>query len=336
MTGWCQLTLPAPPEPNLQLAQEGLLEMPEETVLFVGDESLDTDVGGGIIEGPNDIEATSDGGRQYFVPPQVPGASSKLMLPILQPAFRVAMASLGSIDPAVQILIPPAINEGKEPDSFQKMSLFLRLAEELKLTLVAAIVGLSFPSARDVALHGMTSLRHILIEQSIDDSDANAIFANLLASLVEEIRARYEGERRRREQALFDAYDDEGESADDEAESSQEVERMILGGDLIPSAGSFLKTQESEEITFDVGERKPDKAVTWDGAEDFVMFHESYENMFNAKPGKAQLGWDQYKVRSLCLYVCLTFAFLSDSAACVYSLGFWFRFGRMLITFQEP
>ncbi|KAI2508611.1 Beige/BEACH domain [Fragilaria crotonensis] len=288
MTGWCQLTLPAPPEPNLQLAQGGSLEVPEETVFFDGAESLDmTDVGGGIVEGPSGVEDALDGGRQYFVPPQVPGASSKVMLPILQPAFRVAMASLGSIDPAMRILIPSAINEAKDTDSFQTMSLFLHLVEELKLTLVAAIVGLSFPSARDVALHGMTSLRHILSEQPIDGSDANAIMSELFASLVEEIRARYEGERRRREQALFDAYDDEGESGDDEAESSQEVERMILGGDLIPSA---------------------DKATVLDGAEDFVMFHETYENMFNAKPGNAHLGWDQYKGFGSALEECSSLA----------------------------
>lgn len=316
MTGWCQLTLPAPPEPNLQLAQGGSLEVPEETVFFDGAESLDmTDVGGGIVEGPSGVEDALDGGRQYFVPPQVPGASSKVMLPILQPAFRVAMASLGSIDPAVRILIPSAINEAKDTDSFQTMSLFLHLVEELKLTLVAAIVGLSFPSARDVALHGMTSLRHILSEQPIDGSDSNAIMSELFASLVEEIRARYEGERRRREQALFDAYDDEGESGDDEAESSQEVERMILGGDLIPSVGSLLKPQETEEITFDAGERKPEKATVLDGAEDFVMFHETYENMFNAKPGNAQLGWDQYKVRSPRLIFLSHVCVLSDSVA---------------------
>ena len=72
-----------------------------------------------------------------------------------------------------------------------------------------------------MALHGMTSLRCILGEES-------SVLAMLLWSVVEEICACYEGERRRRrEQELFDAYDDEGESADDEAESSQEVEQMI-------------------------------------------------------------------------------------------------------------
>ena len=157
------------------------------------------------------------------------------------------------------------------------------LAERAAKTLVAS---------RHMALqHSMTSLLCILGEES-------SVLAMLLWSVVEEISACYEGERRRREQALFDAYDDEGESADDEAESSQEVERMILGGDLIPSGGAPLMTKDSEEITFESGEGKTEKSVTWEGADDFVMFHESYESMFHAKPGNAQLGWDQYKVRS--------------------------------------
>jgi predicted DNA-binding protein (UPF0278 family) len=139
------------------------------------------------------------------------------------------MACLGNVDAESFIIIPSSKTGGGKFDSFEQKSLVLHLAAELKLTLVAAIVGLSFPNSRDVALQGMTCLRRILGDEFILDKVVKAQIAELFAVLVEEIRARYEGERRRREQALFDAYDDEGDIAAEEAESSQEVERMILG-----------------------------------------------------------------------------------------------------------
>eukprot|EP00545_Synedropsis_sp_CCMP1620_P001678 CAMPEP_0119028514 /NCGR_PEP_ID=MMETSP1176-20130426/39034_1 /TAXON_ID=265551 /ORGANISM="Synedropsis recta cf, Strain CCMP1620" /LENGTH=106 /DNA_ID=CAMNT_0006984661 /DNA_START=1 /DNA_END=318 /DNA_ORIENTATION=- len=96
MTGWCQLILPTPPEPTQQPADAN----PEVTVLLDGSEALD--VHSDPPSGGSDANVktnTLDSGRHYFVPPEVPGASSKLLLPILQPCFRVTMATFGTISP---------------------------------------------------------------------------------------------------------------------------------------------------------------------------------------------------------------------------------------------
>lgn len=337
MTGWCQLILPTPPDVLRHATEEETPEPPEITVRF--DEVDPFEISTSDSDVHNHRSYNSEAIRHSFVPPDVPGASSKLLLPILQPAFRVLMACLGTVDAKLQVIIPSSKTCGTQFDSFEQKSLVLHLAAELKLTLVAAIVGLSFPNSRDVALQGMTCLRRILGDESIEDKVVKDQIAELFAVLVEEIRARYEGERRRREQALFDAYDDEGDMATEEAESSQEVERMILGGDLIPGGGSRIMTQESEEITFDSIEPRQIQADS--GVEDFVMFHETYadsgntaglDGMLHASGGHTQLGWDQYKVRlpiSFSKELC-TFRL---TETCFVLPGPWVGIGRMCIPY---
>ena len=142
MTGWCQLILPTPPDAMRQAVEEETPDSPEATLRFDGVEPFElSDSGSDVRKKRSD----SSDGRHSFVPPDVPGASSKLMLPILQPAFRVAMACLSTVDAELQIIVPSSTTDGKQFDTFEQKSLVLHLAAELKLTLVAAIVGLSFP-----------------------------------------------------------------------------------------------------------------------------------------------------------------------------------------------
>ena len=299
VTGWCQLSLPPPPEPSTEPQQHGSASpaLPEETIIdFDGTCTIDE---GNVDESKQEsnvvVHAATDIGRHVLVRHQVPGSCSKMMLPVLRPAFRVIMSSLADIDPVSQVIVPPAINCRIQSGSFQPSSLLHYVVQELKQTFVAAIVGLTFPNARDMALHGLTSLRRMLRENSGSSGHCTTL-SELLLLIAEELRVRYEGERIRREKALFDAYDDDGESAGDEAESSQEVERIILGGDLIPRGSPMLKTQLSEEITFEAGGKKKEDSTKGNGMEDFVMFNESYESILKTKARSALLGWDQLKV----------------------------------------
>jgi hypothetical protein len=75
---------------------------------------------------------------------------------------------------------------------------------------MAAIVGLSFPNARDTALNALATLRRASnYYNNAQDKKAIEICYALFAAVIEEIRARYEGERRLREKALFVAYEDD-------------------------------------------------------------------------------------------------------------------------------
>ena len=186
VTGWCQLILPTPP------AIDG------------GD---DDDIAAGLSE---------RGRRNTFVPPESPSASSSSLLPVLQPGLRVILECLGSVNSNVQILVP---EEQKPSDTsvadsadiaMKQDSLLAHMASELRHTLMAAIVGLSFPNARDVALNSLSCLRRASKNyRNANDTAGVEACTSLFVLIVEEIRVRYEGERRLREKALFDAYDDE-------------------------------------------------------------------------------------------------------------------------------
>jgi hypothetical protein len=300
MTGWCQLIFPTPPESltnNPDFAEDEISFNQTQATEYVKSSEK------GNFKDHNKL-------HRNFVPPEIPGASSKIMLPILQPAFRVTMATLEILKSHQKILIP----DTGAPDSMVTKQLILHVGVEVRLTLVAGIVGLSFANAREMALHGMTTLRRLLGGENLFEFETRKYFASFLCDMVEEIRARYEGERRRREKALFDAYDD-ADTANREAAASQEVERIILGGALIPGEGT-ARVDESEEITF--GFQNP--PFLGDGNEDFVMFHEQYtdgetsamENIITKAGGGAQLGWDQFKVGTNTSFIHLLIHILSQ------------------------
>jgi hypothetical protein len=199
---------------------------------------------------------------------------------------------LGSVKSNVDILIPQeqAIKESESIEAtdiaINKASLLLYMTAELKETLTAAIVGLSFPNARDVALNGLASLRRARTKyQNSDDTIGMEVCSSLFVVIVEEIRVRYEGERRLRETALFDAYEGGGDTSNYkfEADASREVERMILGGDLIPkSTKNKDQNHAFEEIHFD--DDGPDllhnealkRSKPAVEGEDFILFHGAF------------------------------------------------------------
>jgi len=277
--------------------------------------------------------------RPKSTPTEPETATSKLLLPILQPCLRILVGCLGNIRSTVIVIVPQMI--GKAPPSDQaatsgdrtlgiekmKVPLLSQLANEMKHSLVDAIVGLSFPNARDVALNTLASLRRANIyQQNANDDDAIKICSFIFVAIAEEIRVRYDSERQRRQQTYeYDDYDvgekadmdkegaeqSSAQARDSEAQSSREVERLILGGDLIPGRASYEEKERGvETITFgddssnhsgrSENEEPPvtprQRKRSAGGSEDFVMFPDSAaSNAGAADANITQLGWSHYK-----------------------------------------
>ena len=185
-------------------------------------------------------------------------ATSRLLLPVLLPCLRVVLESLPGIDTSTIVRVPNDVGEEGE-------ALLGKILSELDHSLTAAVVGLSFASARDVALTAMATLRKTSKQRRENgDDDGAQLCSGLLCKVVEELGARYESERRLRENALCDAYEDDAKQ--EAAAGSQAVERLILGGDIL---GSSSADSGTEEVSFH-GDTlsKNSKKVS----DDFVLF----------------------------------------------------------------
>jgi hypothetical protein len=216
-------------------------------------------------------------------------AASKLLLPVLQPSFRVLLDCVGKIPST--LLIAKEMTEAQvtaehmHADSPE--SLLASAMLEFDSTLTAAVVGLSFYNARDIALGAMAMLRKAttVYKGQMDDTAASLCVA-LMCKVAEELKERYTAEKRLRETTLLDAYEDSGAtsiSSRQVAEQSQAVERLLLGGDV-----SDLKPSV-EQVTF---ENKEDgKAPTAEVSEDFILYHEPG----NVPEKDARLGYAQYE-----------------------------------------
>lgn len=234
-------------------------------------------------------------------------ASSKLILPVLQPAFRVLLDCVGKIPSSLQIRSPR--NETvDEADKTAAESLLATTMAEFDSTLTAAIVGLSFYNARDIALGAMATLRKAAASYGKKgDETAETLCNTLLCKLSEELRERYKAEKRLRETTLFDAYEDTGSpnaTHRQDAEQSQAVERLLLGGDV-----SDVRPHV-EEVYFEGTEEAKGESETNEDAsqrrrigsnDDFVLFHQP-GNL--ADPKTSRLGYAQYEGLGAALEAC--------------------------------
>jgi hypothetical protein len=204
-------------------------------------------------------------------------SNSKLLLPILNPCLRILLASIKFIPRYANIAVIGGGESLKNNDCTKETvqpeeSLFGRVIFELDQTLTAAIVGLTFFNAREIALTAMATCRNFIRERHTvsEDDAAISLCKSLFAKLTEELRVRYQSERRLRDNALFDAYEDDGSnSAHEAAHGSLAIEKLILGAESI-----FDKSinESVEEITFSEAERSPPKKKN--EQDDFVLFHE--------------------------------------------------------------
>jgi hypothetical protein len=291
MSGWCQLILPSPPVPSLWNQTR---------------------------KGKDEDSKTAP---QNGPPGDAIHGASKLLLPVLQPCLRVVVECIGNLSSDINILIPSTVQKSLEvgsdkaaSEAGREESLLNHVMAELSYTSTAAIVGMSFPNARDVALQAMASLRRAkLCFKNAGDETGSSLCGSLLCTVAEEIRVRYEGERRRRETALFDAYDDDEGQKKDVDRSAREaaaanahvIENLILGGELIPSKEDDVEKSfnpEVEEVTFGQdsdadAEGLVSETKKTDGSEDFVLFHEAYADGSGrtAEESRAKMEWSRYE-----------------------------------------
>jgi len=268
--GWCQLILPIPPIPVSQLEE-------------------------------NEGKQPSSRGTEGAV------SAAKLMLPILQPSLRIILECIGNLESKTRIVIPKASQFGgsndqeneKEGGDENSIDLLEHVAEEIRHSLMAAIVGLAFATARDIALHAMSALRRdIQAHKSANDERAIELATSLLCMTAEEIRVRYEGERRRRETALMDAYDEHDEEA---ALDSLVVERLILGDAIIPpSSENFDAGELIEEISFETGSSNRGDQVP----ADFLLLNEGLPLGSSSTLNRAKMEWSKYEGFCVALETC--------------------------------
>lgn len=151
-------------------------------------------------------------------------ANSKTLLPVLRPTLRIVISALEHVGPALRVQV------AKENGTSTEIMLD-RLLLELDATVTAAIVGLSFAESRDVALNALAVLR------KASSVHSHPTTRSLLLKITDELGARYATERRLRNSALFNAYEDE-KAAESAAHGSFAVEKIMLGGSSLFGGGS--------------------------------------------------------------------------------------------------
>ena len=220
--------------------------------------------------------------------------TSKLLLPILLPCVRLLLDTVGNVSAEQKVVIGTGSSTGEEQNT-EGQILLDRILSELDATLTAAIVGLAFSSARDIALNSMATMRRTMAKfDSARETSGVDKCRSLLCKVAEELRQRYKAERRLRETALFDAYEEKEEAvAGQAAEESIAVERILLGSDV---TGMETSSQEIDSA----GKRK---SSTSGVSEDFVLF-ESNENKTH-EPGSTRLGFKHYEGLGAALEDCM-------------------------------
>ncbi|KAL7565117.1 hypothetical protein ACA910_005124 [Epithemia clementina (nom. ined.)] len=220
--------------------------------------------------------------------------TSKLLLPVLLPCVRLLLDNVDKVSAEQMVAVPTTVSTEQEgADTSEAHSLLDRMLSELDYTLTAAIVGLAFSSARDIALDAMATMRSAMKKfDSTDAASGAEKCRSLLCKVAEELRQRYKAERRLRETALFDAYEDKKGASEQAGEESIAVERLLLGGDVTAIEA------DDEEIKFNSGSGV---------SEDFVLFHEN-----KREPGSARLGFKHYEGLGAALEECMN----SDEAVC--------------------
>jgi hypothetical protein len=229
-------------------------------------------------------------------------AAAKVMLPVLQPVLRVMVECIGNLSSNIRILVPDG-NSTKALENQHSTILLEYVSEELRHTLMAAIVGMAFANARDVALHAMSSLRRALqTYKNSNDTKGIDVCTSLACMTAEELRVRYEGERRRRETALFDAYEDQDElkrrSSQEAAADSQAIENLILGGSIVPDHSKEF----AEEVSFENDSSEQEERTLPKSGDDFVL--DLSASVGAAAANKAKMDWRQYEGLGAALEKC--------------------------------
>lgn len=292
--GWCQLVLPNPPsrrgsqEENRDVQQlannmdvikdhQTLLNLLRDTNTFAIKSKFNR------LNGDYEFDSWEDDTRDELNSILLPSqgtssvielsaslSSSKMLLPILQPAFRVVLNALDNISGNSVII------KNKE-----QVSLVSLLVPELRATITAALVGLAFSNARELSLNILSTLRTCIVSKDREgDKPVLSAYRLVFMTTVEEIRNRYTGERSKRDQASKHAYqfDTSGDATNKypdnshhEAANASEVEGLLLGDNLF---------QPLEQDTADL----------------LIFPHDGgNEDSINGISKKNNMGWSNYR-----------------------------------------
>ena len=230
----------------------------------------------------NKIQNTSDvTNTQSF-------STSKLLLPILQPALRSVLGCLGEIRSAAIVQYTSG-NGGK--------SLLSLVLEELRSTMIAALVGLAFPHARDVCLSALSLFRKsIEHHEGNDEAFVALMYRDLFVTVVKEMLVRYESERKKREVAELFSYDTT--TASIEAANSHEVERLLLGNSLVGEVNQKANNDSLQNIENSLVEG----SKSTDVSDDFILFPEGGQS---SGKNSTTIGWNGYKGFGVALEKCI-------------------------------
>jgi hypothetical protein len=208
-------------------------------------------------------------------------ATSKLLLPVLLPCYRALLSALPGLSSKARVI---STNQDSALEDIDEL-LLNKVLCELEKTLTAATVGLTFASARDTALGTMAVLRHTFQERAAaGDIPGSQLCLRLLTQVAEELRVRYESERRLRETALFDAYEGEPKTEKNTNES-QALERIMFGGEGLGLVANMERQAEATNQKSKV-------------SDDFVLFHEPVSMDMR---GTLKLGFPDYEGLGLAL-----------------------------------
>jgi len=295
-TGWCQIIVPEtpqtvgnnmkPPSSPSRQAKPSIVSMlisfdASEKKKFQDDEMTAMTEGiYHLIRDFYDITESDDQNAysEATINPQSL-STSKLLLPILQPSLRIVLGSLGVIRSMVIVQYPTAGYKGNGGKSLLSI-----VIEELRSTITAALVGLTFPHARDVCLQALSLLRQAIVNhEHHGDEFVAAMYRDLFLTFVDEMRVRYSSERKRREVSNLFSYDTH---EPDEAANSTEVERLLLGsGNSNPVLQMSTGNSQDEN-------------------DDFIVFPDHGEK--HGSPRMiSTMGWNGYKGFGLALEKCL-------------------------------
>ena len=146
-------------------------------------------------------------------------------MPLLLPSLRVIL-KCAEHKTGLDMVIPYCKFLGDDGGTIAAIPLFDRVMTELDKSLTAAIVGMAFSTARDFALLAMLIMRREAARQ-----ENNTKCQELLLKVAEALRVRYESERRLRDNALFDAYEEDCDAATSKntALQSMAIEKFLVG-----------------------------------------------------------------------------------------------------------
>lgn len=236
-------------------------------------------------------QASSGNQHQSSTNKQNGPSNSKLLLPILQSSVRIVCPATSIIRSEAVVITASSRNS---PSTAKLLGL---VCSELEKSLLCAIEGLGFPIARDIFMTAIASFRRsISHHENVEDQKAVVICSASLMEIVKAMRFRYMTESTRKEKAVFDAYEEDGDDV-----TSNQVKKPNTEGD------SSQATDEDKRNGDDIHSEVIEKLILGDNPlpkndADFVEFSANHDD--GQQTFLSPMGWSHYKGLGAALNKC--------------------------------